>query len=532
MKRPGSIILWSCVSCCLTAGLASAQGRGGSIWTTTSGDAQRSAGVRTDLRISRESLGKPGFQFLWKRVLETQPRGPLALTQPVFSAPGFITYKGFKGLAFLGGISDTVYSLDYDLNRMFWTTKVSTASTTAGTGACPGGLTAITESTARPPAPAGRGGDPSGAGPRAGGAGGGPVGGAGRGAVAGLYVVSSGGMLHNLNLQTGTDWFTPARILPGANARVAGAVLVDSVMYVATADNCGGVPNGVYAMNLAPVPAPPADPNALPTVPDAVPASTDVSRWESHGGGIVGVGPALTSDGTVFVATGDGDYSVTAFSDAVVALENRTLKQKDYFTPGKTPFTSSPVTFQYGGKELVAAANKDGRVYVLDAAAPGGADHKTPVARSAGIGGEIGALSTFQDASSVRWILAAAAGAVRTPAGNATNGAIVAFKLADREGTLELQPAWVSPDLISPVTATFVNGVVFALSSGEPRAGGQRSTNAVLYALDAATGKSLWDSGTTIASPVHAIGPAVDDTQVYVVTTDGTLYTFGFVVER
>jgi outer membrane protein assembly factor BamB len=285
-------------------------------------------------------------------------------------------------------------------------------------------------------------------------------------------------------------------------------------------------------MNLTPVPAPPADPNALPVAPDAVPASTEVSRWESRGGGIVGVGPAVVSDGTVFVATGDGDYSATAFSDAVVALESKTLKLKDYFTPGKTPFTSSTVTFPYNGRELVAAANKDGRIYVLDAAAIGGADHKTPFARSpAGIG-EIGGLSTFQDAGGARWILAAATGAVRTTTGNAANGAIVAFKLIDRAGAPDLQPAWVSPDLMAPVTPMFVNGVVFALSSGEARAAGQRSTNAVLYALDATDGKALWNSGTTIGSPVHAIGPAVDDSQVYVVTTDGTLYTFGFVVER
>jgi outer membrane protein assembly factor BamB len=145
------------------------------------------------------------------------------------------------------------------------------------------------------------------------------------------------------------------------------------------------------------------------------------------------------------------------------------------------------VTFSCGGKELVAAANKDGRIYVLDAAAPGGAI-QTPLGRSsAGVG----------DSAPCRRSRTSAAldgfwrprRAVRTAAGNAANGAIVAFKLVDRGGALELQPAWVSPDLVSPVTPTFVNGVVFALSSGEARATGQRPTNAVLYALDAATGK-------------------------------------------
>jgi outer membrane protein assembly factor BamB len=85
-----------------------------------------------------------------------------------------------------------------------------------------------------------------------------------------------------------------------------------------------------------------------------------------------------------------------------------------------------------------------------------------------------------------------------------------------------------------------VNGVIFAVSSG--RYGGtgamtaaeraRRSTPAVLYALDAATGKQLWSSGTTITSFVSGIGPSAGDSQVYVVTFDGTVYAFGMPLER
>ena len=53
-----------------------------------------------------------------------------------------------------------------------------------------------------------------------------------------------------------------------------------------------------------------------------------------------------------------------------------------------------------------------------------------------------------------------------------------------------------------------------------------------LVALDAATGKELWTSGTTITSFVHGVGPSAGDGQVYVVTYDGTLYAFGFNDER
>src|SRR4051812_37424023 len=94
------------VLACVFPAAALAQGRGPQIWTTTSGDGARTASVRSDPRISSDTLSKPGFQFLWKRQVEARA----SLTQPVFSAPGFITYKGFKGLAYIGTSSDAVYS--------------------------------------------------------------------------------------------------------------------------------------------------------------------------------------------------------------------------------------------------------------------------------------------------------------------------------------------------------------------------------------------------------------------------------------
>jgi outer membrane protein assembly factor BamB len=84
-----------------------------------------------------------------------------------------------------------------------------------------------------------------------------------------------------------------------------------------------------------------------------------------------------------------------------------------------------------------------------------------------------------------------------------------------------------------------VNGVVFAASSGEfqggpaagPKERAERSTPAVLYALDAATGKELWTSGTTMTSFARA-GLSAGGGQVYVVTFDNTLYAFGIPMEH
>jgi outer membrane protein assembly factor BamB len=129
-------------------------------------------------------------------------------------------------------------------------------------------------------------------------------------------------------------------------------------------------------------------------------------------------------------------------------------------------------------------------------------------------------VSTLEEADGTRWVIVA-------------SGALTAFKVVDASGAVTLQPAWSSGLNVSGVNVSFfapvvVNGVVFTVSSGEPPGQG----NVVLRALDVTTGKELWTSGSAIAAPVRGIGPVANDSQVYVVGADGTLYTFGFPTER
>src|SRR5262249_17995302 len=139
------------------------QGRGGS-WSTVGGDPQRTSWVRNDPRISRSTLQGADFKLLWKMKLDNQPRELNALTQPLL-LPNIISYKGFKALAFVGGSSDNVYAIDYDLGRIFWKTHLNGATSKrqpVESLDCPGALTAITRATPAPkPAasPPGRGGE-------------------------------------------------------------------------------------------------------------------------------------------------------------------------------------------------------------------------------------------------------------------------------------------------------------------------------------------------------------------------------------
>src|SRR6266487_3415556 len=100
IMRIRRISIWAAVwgGTFLFTGAAFAQfGRGGATWSTANGDSQRTAWVRADPQISRESVQKGVLQFLWKLKLNNETRQLNALTQPVVIGR-LITYKGFKDL--------------------------------------------------------------------------------------------------------------------------------------------------------------------------------------------------------------------------------------------------------------------------------------------------------------------------------------------------------------------------------------------------------------------------------------------------
>jgi len=367
-----------------------------------------------------------------------------------------------------------------------------------------------------PPAPGGGVGGFGGGGGRGRGAGG-PQIANGRGGGDNVFAISTGGMVHVMNPQIGTDQIPPVKLLP-PNANVAGSILVETTLYAATTGNCSGVSNGVWSVDLA---------------SDA----KTVQSYDTKGAAVAGAAPPVFgTDGTLYIATGAGNSDQ---ANSLIALDAKTLTRKDSFSAA-TPFTSNPVVFQYKGKDLIVAANKDGRLYVLDSASLGGADHKTPLHRSSQLSAtpdDLTGLASWQDSAGTRWIAATVSGPVHADTkvamanGAISGGTLVAFTVVDQNDAPTLQAQWTSRDLAAPVTPAIVNGVVFALASGEAR-GRNRPTPAVLYALDAATGKELWTSGTTITSPVRGVGPSAGDSQVYVAASDGTLYVFGMPAER
>ena len=507
-----------------------AQARSAPDWTTQGFDAQRTSWMRVDPYISVDNLST--FQFLWKLKVDNESRHGNALTAPV-ALGNLMTFRGFKSLIFVGGSSNNVYGIDYDFGTMFWRTHHNYAAGAreyAGSPTCPGGMTLpLTRATpltpptqlaffgfARPPRPAkGDVGEPGKGAPQlaeiaariaargnrgggdtpasAAGRAGGPARGAAppaRGTTAPargpnfVFSVAADGLLRGLIPDTGDLALAPARFLP-ANATATGLIWADGFVYAATSNTCGGAPTAVYAM-------------------DFMAENKPVTMWQSNGAAIVGL--ALGVDGTVYVSTGIGG---SAYANSILALEGRTLKLKDWARQDSA-FTSTPVVFSEGDKTYVAATSGT-RLFVLDAASLGGADHRTPLFATqdaATVRFNNDSLATWRDVAGTRWILAEA------------SGAIGAFKVIDKGGALTVERAWTARPMPSLRTPIIVNGVVFALS------GANSGANAVLYALEPASGKELWNSGTTITSSASA-GLSSGTGQVYVVTADNTVYAFG-----
>jgi hypothetical protein len=474
---------------------------------TVGNDVQRSFWLRFDGKISEQTLRKPGFDLQWKMKLKNTPRQGQALTPPAL-LDFYISYRGFRTLGFFGGSGDTTIGIDTDLARLEWQNGAGTAMAKGGTASCPGGMTStITRPTQTPyPLMTGRGAgraNPAKSG----------VGEPFEGAVtlksvpnrppgpppapapakpgrrqatpanpfarSPLFVnaVTGDGMLHSMYVSNGEEPKLPLQFLP-PGAHALGLAAWDGVSYVATSNGCNGVENGLWAINME---------------------TKAVSHWKAPGKNLEGsTGFAVGPEGELYAASGS----------QLFALSEAKLDQRAAYAAGSSDFVSSPLVFDFKGKNYLAAATADGRVHIVDSANMSAVATSDPIAKP---GFAVGALASWEDENKVRWILVP------------TGAAVTAVKFS---GTA-FEPGWTSAPINNPLTPTVVNGVVFAAASG-----GARGGSAKLFAIDGVTGKELWNSGTKITSYVTSGGLAAGGGRVYLSTVDGTQYAFGFFMEH
>lgn len=528
MRKAGLLILLLSITC-----WAAGPPAGQASWLTQGGNQERDAWQMNEHTLNLGNVGQ--MQLLWKTKLVSAPREMHNLFPPLI-VPGVVTPDGTKQIAVVAGVSDGIYALDVATGKLLWQRTFTFHGTqpTGNTGTlCPGGQTAA------------------------------PTAGPGKASGSDvIYAVSWDGYLHQLNVADGKDVAPPAAFMPG-NGKPYALNLVDDVVYTSTAQGCGGVTNAFYSYDLK------------THISSAfVPAGGGM--WGRNG---VGIGPR----GTVYMGTGDGPFypAQKELGNAIVAVKldpaTSQLKLTGYFAPPDAinlwhrdqDINVTPVIFSDQGRNLLVESNKTCRLWLLDRDNFGGADHRTALYTSPQIcntqvtfdgRGVWGAMSAWKDAQGQQWVAVPFWGPVSTTFhapteyGRPTQGAVAAFKVVRQDGSWKLTPAWLSQDMDMGEEAIYANGVIYAYGSGEdthqqrpdlpynekaapvksyPGASGQSdpriadSTHATLYALNAATGKTLWSSGQQITDWNHFSGIAVANGRVYIPTYDGTLYCFG-----
>jgi outer membrane protein assembly factor BamB len=493
-------------------------------WLMDGGDLERTGWQKNEQILSPTTV--KNMKLLWKTKLDNEPRQMHNLL-PVLIAPNVKTSRGEKQIVLVTGVSDNLYALDAETGEQLWKLHFDsnwTPPATGGRGAgilCPGGITAT------------------------------PI--IGPGKSAGEYIVyaaSWDGRLRRVDLATGKEIAAPAKFMP-PNGKPYALNMYNNAIYAHTAQGCGGNPNMVYIYDLA---------------------TEKVGAWGPAGGGMWGrTGGAISSKGVMYTGTGDGrwDPENGIYGNGIIGVQQnpatKAAELVDYYGPTNAEWLfkrdlDMQVTcaiFKYKGKELMVDAGKECVMYLMDTESIGGDDHRTPLHRtplycneevnfaSAGVWGSLG---TWEDGKGTRWVLSPFWGPkhskFKAPIENGPvkKGAIVAFKVEDKAGKYTLTPAWISRDMNRAEPPVIANGVIFAYGSGEDTDQAaydiglaynraeyriKNSTKAVLYALDAQTGKKLWSSGDAIASWSHWGGLSIANGRVYINTFDGYQYCFG-----
>lgn len=496
-------------------------------WPTFGHDPQRSGWAFEETTLAPENVAQ--LELKWKVQVKSDPRSLTALTAPLV-ATGVTTSQGVKTLVYVAGSSNGVFALDAKDGSIVWSQDLEAhvLPKDEGMWLCPNGLNATPTID------------------RSGGI---------------VYVIGFDGRLFGLDLGTGKIRFGPVQFVPPFSKNWS-LNFSDGTIYTATSQGCGGAQSGIYSIDVK-------NPNR--------PAIRNLLLSKKGGAGVWGrAGPVIGKNARIYGLAGDGDFNPSEgeFGSSVVAASLSNLDLVDYYTPTNyrdvTKFdldmgSSSPVWFGYKNYNLLAGGGKEGVVYLMDSDALGDKDHQTPLFTTPRLGndertfegkGIWGGLSAWRDEGDQTWVYVpiwgpASKEAPKFPNRNGANssGSIMAFRVGLDPALKKpiLGPAWITGEFNLPEPVVISNGVLFALSTGENAhqtvQGGviiysnlklltdtERSANtnhAVLYALDARTGKVLYQSGDAITGWVHFSGLAVAEGRVYTVDHDSRIYCFG-----
>ena len=415
-------------------------------WLTFGYDPERTAWARAETTLSKKNVG--GLELLWKAQLDAVPN-PVnyhsTITAPLV-VEGVQTRQGPKTLVFVASADNSVYAIDNASGKLFWKKEFPNTETPRipEKRSCPNTLNAT------------------------------PVIDKAKGTI---YFLSSDGKVRGLSLADGELSFPPTTMFP-SYSRNFSLNLIDGMLYAGAARGCGGVASQIAAVNVN-------DPEH--PVSHFFPSPGKGSGPWGRGGIVKSPSGVLaqTADGTYDPAAGRFGETILGFTPDLLLTDSYTPANADYLNMKDLDLGSgTPITFPFGGRNLIAAAAKEGVIYLLDADSLGGADHRTPLYLSPRYGNDIvkfgfngvwGAMATWVDAQGQRWLMVPmlgppakdTVGSFKKVHGSVVNGSVMAFTVQLKDDKPVLVPEWMSGDLDLPGSPIIANGMVFVLANGE-----------------------------------------------------------------
>jgi outer membrane protein assembly factor BamB len=515
MSKYFYVFLLACSSCSL-AFAQSGQ------WLTYGHDPQRSGVASDEHAFTPANVLHLGL--IWKTVVPNQPLAMNGLTAPLV-ADDVATASGKRNLVLVAGSSNHVFALDADSGELLWKFDAPAEAKPhdAPDWLCPN---ALNDTPVIDPAK-------------------------GR-----LFVISSDGRLLTLALADGHPLMPPARFVP-AYSKMWSLNYSGGVLYTSLSQDCNDTRSGIAAM----------DPDA-PGKPVVFFSTTGACGKSFCGAGIWGRGgPAVDFAGFVYGATGDAPFDPAAnlFGDTLLKLSPGSLDLAGYYTPVDWEYltrkdldmgTTTPAIFRWHNRVLAAVGGKEGAVYLVDTATMSSSQHRiaafispryTNRQQTFEANGIWGAMSVWRDSAGETWLYVPSWGEPTTEAqfprsyGPVNSGSVMAFRVASaKDGSPTLQPVWMSENIAVPDPVAIAGGVVFVVGTGENPQQVQNGDiskilhnrenlntgHAMLYALEAGTGRELWSSARIMTGWTHFSGLAVGDGKVFVTTHDGAVYAF------
>jgi outer membrane protein assembly factor BamB len=501
-------------------------------WPTFGHDPQRS-GQSSGTLLSSENVSR--LELKWATQLENVPLALNSLMAPVV-ADNVTTSAGARTVVYVAGSSDTFFALDAHDGKVLWNRTFDSAVLPEDESfyLCPNAVNA-TPTIDR--------------------------------ASNLVYTIARDGKLYGLDLGSGQSKFGPFQLIP-AFAKPWSLNFSNGIVYTSTSQGCGGDRSGIYSMDV--------------TDPMHAIAQKLLIRKGYGGGAWTRGGVVIGPDNRLYASTGDGgfDPAVGDYGSSFLAITPKNLQVADYFSPSNWQDINKHdldlpsgglVAFRYQNLDLLAGGGKESVVYLLSASSLGGKDHHTALYATPPLAndnkeleqkGLWGSPAVWLDLGAKQsWLYVTIWGPVSKDApkfpltnGEVPHGCIMAFTVVrdNQTGLPSLQPEWISPDFNLPDPPAVINGVLFALATGEnPRQQhnqgllhyknaeewkknllttqerGMGTQPAVLYALDAKTGKLLYQSGNAMKSWVHFSGLAIADGRIYAVDHDSRIYSFG-----